>query len=89
MNPMVSTIMLVLIAVIAFSVVLNIGLPAVESTKTVSKISDADALGTSVICTDQNLDYDEVKRITVRVEWDSAVGPQEREVVSCLTRWTQ
>jgi type II secretory pathway pseudopilin PulG len=36
-----------------------------------------------------DLGVDQVKRITVRVVWDSPTGQSERSVTSCLTDWRQ
>ncbi len=43
--------------------------------------------GPSQICTNSGLDYKAVKRINVIVTWESPIGNQEREVVSCLSNW--
>lgn len=38
------------------------------------------------ICTQSpsNLDFEDVKRISVTVSWNSPIGAQEREVISCI-----
>lgn len=51
------------------------------------EISD-DAVGSpAYICSDANLGYSEVKRVSVKVSWESPIGNQKREVVSCLSNW--
>ena len=50
------------------------------------EISDDD-LSSGDICSDLDLDESQTKRITVTVSWQSPVGLQERNVISCLTNW--
>ena len=56
------------------------------------EISDVDITTTTPpiytgICADSGLDESAVKRISVKVSWESPIGNQEREVVSCLSNW--
>ncbi len=57
-------------------------------TRTV-QISDDNISGESVICADSPtpLESENIKRVTVNVSWESPIGDQEREVVSCLSNW--
>ena len=49
---------------------------------------DTDDNGTAdAICANTNFDESDTKRITVTVTWQSPVGSQERNVISCLTSW--
>lgn len=43
--------------------------------------------GPSQICTNSGSDYKTVKRISVKITWESPIGDQDREVISCLTNW--
>lgn len=49
-------------------------------------ISDTDLVPGGEICTESpsNLDYEDVKRIRVTVSWESPIGSQMREVISCI-----
>ena len=49
-------------------------------------ISDTDLVPGGEICTESpsNLDFEDVKRIRVTVSWQSPIGAQEREVISCI-----
>jgi len=42
MNPIISTVLLILIVIVAWGFVLNVGLPAIEGTKTTLSLSDAE-----------------------------------------------
>ncbi len=49
--------------------------------------------GEDVICAEDpppgqpELEGTDIKRVTVTVSWESPIGDQEREVVSCLSNW--